>query len=549
MPVQLDPPGQLQEFLEILKKRRWQVILPAAFCLSVGVAFAVVVPKKYEVTTQVELRETLYGVGGLELRDSQQLSTREAANAPFQIMAQARIQSVVEKLKWTDFLALDREEQRDYLETIQENITVTIPRKASNIGSTFVTIEYLDVDPRRAEEFLRELRTAWIAEVVERDRNKIRQEYKTLVEQRGGYVKALAKEQAARQDLKKRYNISPTQPAPGRFQIRDEDPSYARLKALEQQVDAADLEQGRRKLLVNTLTEQLAATDESIPRTDVVGGRSFEEALVELRTARSGLENTLRLEGYRPSHSTYKKLQRRIAEIDERIAEMEKQVTRGEIQTSHVPNPEWLELDARLREAQLSHDLALQEVAALREQKSGLEETVRQLQEVYREDSERETEIQRLEGSLSAIDITIQNKKQQLDFVDGPAGNPFAITQEVVPPSSPSEPNPFLIIAFGLVAGLALGVGSAVLVEFSRSTFKSAADIGRVMVVPVLGVVNEIVTGAQRRGRLARRFTVGFSSALLIGAVVFVTWAWAFQPDLLNASLRDGIEEFRNLFR
>ena len=58
MAVQFESQGQLQEFLGILRKRSWQVILPAAFVIAIGVAFAVIVPKKYAVSTQLELRAT-----------------------------------------------------------------------------------------------------------------------------------------------------------------------------------------------------------------------------------------------------------------------------------------------------------------------------------------------------------------------------------------------------------------------------------------------------------------------------------------------------------
>jgi len=57
------------------------------------------------------------------------------------------------------------------------------------------------------------------------------------------------------------------------------------------------------------------------------------------------------------------------------------------------------------------------------------------------------------------------------------------------------------------------------------------------------------VTRAQVRRRLLRQAAVASSSLVLIGAVVFVTWAWATSPDLLAPELLDGIEEFRELFR
>jgi len=69
------------------------------------------------------------------------------------------------------------------------------------------------------------------------------------------------------------------------------------------------------------------------------------------------------------------------------------------------------------------------------------------------------------------------------------------------------------------------------------------------MIVPVLGVVNQIRTrGAVRRTRI-RRALVGTSSFMILGAFVFVTYAWGWRPDLLNDELLTSIEEFRGWFR
>ena len=93
------------------------------------------------------------------------------------------------------------------------------------------------------------------------------------------------------------------------------------------------------------------------------------------------------------------------------------------------------------------------------------------------------------------------------------------------------------------------GAISAMFGEYSRNCFRGAGDIGGVMVVPVLGVVNHIRTrGATRRLRV-RRTLVGASSFMIMGSCLFVTWAWSWSPDLLSDGLLDSIEVFRGWFR
>jgi hypothetical protein len=67
-----------------------------------------------------------------------------------------------------------------------------------------------------------------------------------------------------------------------------------------------------------------------------------------------------------------------------------------------------------------------------------------------------------------------------------------------------------------------------------------------VLAAPVLGTINLIVTRNDLRQRTVRRFLVGSTTLALIGGLVFVTWAWAFNPDLLPLKLRELIESLRS---
>src|SRR5690606_17575781 len=103
-----------QEFLGLIARRKWQVILPLAVVLALGIFFAVVVPKKFVVKTQVELRPV--GVS---------VSPKEAANAQFQIKSRERIKKVTQELQNREYLSLTPAEQDDWLEATQKAVKVT----------------------------------------------------------------------------------------------------------------------------------------------------------------------------------------------------------------------------------------------------------------------------------------------------------------------------------------------------------------------------------------------------------------------------------------
>lgn len=545
--VQIEAPGQLQEFLQVLRKRRWQALLPFAFILTLGVCFAILVPRKYKVTTQVELRENVFDTG--ERRNvSPSTSLREADNAPYQIKALARIRSVVNQMKsWTDYMALSPQDQHEYLLDIQDDIEVTMPPRLKTQGSTFVTISFRHTDPSRAFEFLRGLRTAWIEQEVERDRNRIAAEYQGLLREEDQLKKQIAAEERDFAQLRSEYNISPTQPSPSANQVRIEDPVFERLNEYQKELDSARIESGALQATIDGLSDQLVGIPQELSRSSTIGGVDLSESLQEQRLALGKLR--AELASYGRGHSKYGVLQKEIKDAEAQLAETERQERAATVREERYPNPDFVELNGQLKAAELQQAELLARIEHL-EGAHGLElEKAEERQDIYRMVRLKTADIARLVGVLDELEGRLQYKKQVMDIMNGPTGNPFQITQEVVEPKEATEPDPWLVLAISIVLGLGVGLASAMFGEYSRNCFRGAGDIGAVMVVPVLGVVNHIRTrGATRRLRL-RRALVGASSFMIMGSCLFVTWAWSSSPDLLSDRVLDSIEVFRGWFR
>ena len=47
MAVEVESGGQVEEFLRILRRRAWWILLPASLCIAIGTCYSVIVPKKY----------------------------------------------------------------------------------------------------------------------------------------------------------------------------------------------------------------------------------------------------------------------------------------------------------------------------------------------------------------------------------------------------------------------------------------------------------------------------------------------------------------------
>ena len=281
MAVQIESRGQLAEFLEILRRRRWQVLLPAAFVIAFGCAFAVIVPKKYLLRTQVELRPISVSV-----------SSKDGANAAFQIKARTRVRKVVEDLKNETYLTLPPTERNDFITDLQSDVKVSPVRTGDE--TTFVNIEYASVDVLWARTFLKALRDDWITDVLERDRNKLRDEKAKLYEDAQRLDREVQREEAAVTDLKRKYNLSATQPVPGASGTRSEDPVYSRLIQNLQQVGLVEGELEKNSVELDTLRTRYDEMPlEILGEEQVVAGTSNEAQLDELDAQIRELEKQL----------------------------------------------------------------------------------------------------------------------------------------------------------------------------------------------------------------------------------------------------------------
>jgi uncharacterized protein involved in exopolysaccharide biosynthesis len=319
-----------------------------------------------------------------------------------------------------------------------------------------------------------------------------------------------------------------------------------RFQDLEGRLEDVGVQLAARQAELEAAREELAGTEPRVPRTRVKEGQSYEAEIAGLIQERLSLEE--QLSGIRVEHPRFKQVSRKLIDLEARIQELEDRQTSAEVSQEFEPNPDYQRLEVLVR------DLAIQ-VGRLEAERDALLDTsgdarreLQRLHEIYNEDRKLTDQINIVKTTLEDLRLQVEQKRLRRDVVFGSAGNPFQIIQEVQPPLRPTEPDPVLIVMFALVLGLGVGLSAALIGEFSRSCFRGPADISRALVVPVLGVISPIITRVERRRRALRRLAVGSVSMSLVGAVLFVTWAWASEPDLLGERINATIEDFRQLF-
>jgi hypothetical protein len=330
MAVQIETQGQLAEFLEILSRRRWQLLLPALVVLAFGTALAVFIPKKFLVATQVEVRPV-----------SVNLSGKEADNAPNQLRSIERIRSLVQTLKYAPYLVLGPGEQAQFVNDARGDLKVTVetPSRASAATSSFVRIEYTHADVNWAMEFLKALRDDWKKDVIDAEKNRVDDEAARQEEKVSQLEAQIKHEEDELNGLYQRNNISPTQPIPGGNEQRAEDPDFERLQRAKDKLWQEQNDLTRAEQRVAQLEVQLANEPEKLSEEQLLEGVNTSAELVGIE--KDIVDLNAELARYRPQHSNYLQILKKIEDLEKKRDAIRRVATKNELTSVAKVNPHY----------------------------------------------------------------------------------------------------------------------------------------------------------------------------------------------------------------
>jgi uncharacterized protein involved in exopolysaccharide biosynthesis len=532
MAVQLESQNQLLELIDMLKRRRWWIILPALIVISIGTAVVVFLPKKYEVTAQVKIQEVrVDDPGKLGSTPKGTATQREIQNAQYQIKQSDRIISILEYFDWQDFREKDGQERWEYTQRVQRNIGVAVLAKQKDEGSTYIDITYKDTDPTRAETFLNELALRWQRDLQKEDIENLSTDLGTTRKLLDDNEQVLAKLEKEISDLQNELEIFPSLTEQSG---RNEDPLQGRRSDLELELSKLLLEIGSREVLLEDLVLQYNAEPELV----VSPPGAIDEALAKLTEPFDKAVAALQVEldKLKPGNSAYQALNDQIRAQQQQKAALLANLEKQRPEAREEPNP----LKESLRQQKL---VVERELKALNGQSDQLRLQIEDLSERLRRRTDGMARIRQLEQERASTALAARDNAQKLNATSfnlqliKNRTEPYSIVEPARATKNPTEPNVPLLLGFVLAAGLGLGFLLAFLVEYSQPGFRNPGEAVRALSVPVLGIVDDIPTRPVLRRRRWNRAVVAISSSLIIGGMGWFAWAWTRQPDLLGTDL------------
>ena len=474
----------LEDYLTILRRRRWWILIPALLGPALGLLLAIVLPKQYTSKTLVLVEEPKVPEAYVKPVVSVDVSTR-LATMQEQILSRTRLVPLIERFGLFK-KSMGRVPLEELITRMRKDITVqpVQPLPTSDTkGIQGFTISFTADQPKLAQDVCREITSMFITENLRHREQTAMGTTEFLERQLADAKRVLDAKDAKLAEFKRRYIGQLPDQEQTNLQV------LLNLRAqLEATTEALNRATQDKAYSESMLQQQLAAWKAS------QGGNSAEPLEQELAKQQSQL---LILEAhYTSEYPDLIKLKNDIAELHKKIAErnaIEKVESSNSTQSAPGVEPASLQqFRAMIQQAEQTIKLRTKEQENFQEQirmyqariqlSPTVEEQYKNLTRDYQTALDFYNELlKKRDQSQMATDLERQEQGEQ-----------FLVMDPANLPEKPSFPNLPLFGAGGLAGGLTIGLGLVLLLEIRDQSMWTESDVELCLGLPTLALIPSI---------------------------------------------------------
>ena len=474
----------MQDYLGILKRRFWLILISAILFLGVGAGVTFVITPQYVSKSLVLIERPKVPENYVQPVVTEDLGSRLASMRE-QILSRSRIQPIVEKF---NLFAGRENTMDDRIEMTQKAIGIEpIPTTSTTpygVPGFFITFKAQDA--HTAQQVCGEITSLFVSENLKRSEDSAEGTTDFLKQQLAD-AKAKLDDQDAKLAAFEQKNFGAL---PG-----DDAGNMNTLQSLTSQLDAATQTLGRIQQDVTFLEAMVAQQTQDSQSTEPgSSGGSVDERKTELKDLIKQ-KQALELQ-YTPDYPDVVAISRKIADLQAEIARASAEPAPTPAPAASTNNrsdpPHLLQLKAQLRAAQASMANTKQEQARIEQQIRTYEARIQsrpQVEEQYKEITrDHQTALDFYNSLLAKMNdssmATALEQRQQ--------GEQFHVVDAPNLPDAPIFPNRAIFAAGGLAGGLFLGLLLAGLLEYRDTSLRNERDIWAFTKLSTLAVISHI---------------------------------------------------------
>jgi polysaccharide chain length determinant protein (PEP-CTERM system associated) len=475
---------KLDDYLQILKRRKWLLIVPTLLAPLAAFLVSFAFPPRYTSEALLLVLQPQVPEGLVRPVVSQELVER-IATLQGRIESRDTLLPLVERYHLQN-RGVGTSSTDDVINDARENIELTpietefmTSMSARNQEAPGFYITYTDQDPRVAQQLCSELTTAFISEDLKMRGQMAQAATQFLGNQLQEARQSQDEKSAALANFKAKYF--------GQLPTQQEDnikvlmTLNTRLEAVTENLDRAQQE---KSYVQSLLHDQIASWKASQAATSPA---ALQQQLVVLQAQLISLQSR-----YTDEYPEVIRVKADIAEVTQKLKEanaLAEQAGTGQDTPNTLEPPEIQKLRAQVRQ----YDQMIQQTTG--EQKQ-LESQIQSYQQRLQVSPAVQEEYDRVSRDYDASqkfynDLLEKEKESRMgaDVELQQQGEQFRLSDPATLPSDPSFPNRLMITGGGLGAGFALAFGLMVWFEFRDTAIRSEDDVTACLELPTLVVL------------------------------------------------------------
>ncbi len=521
--LQPQKPIKPEEILEIIVRRKWMILLPVCFFLTLGLWMTLTAPKTYQASTLILVQQQ--SVPSEYVRSVVTSSINQRINTiSQQILSRSNLEKIIDQFN----LYADRPDMylEDKIAEMRRRVQVKIEQ--ARHGTEAFSIQFTGSDPHRvmriantlASYFMdenlkvREAQAVGTSEFLDFELEKTRQrleEMETrLSEYRAMHLGGLPDELESnlrtldrlQQQMVDRHVI-----------LRETKTALALVESRINEIETASL--------------QPVDTGSGSPESGLQGGTGSGNQ-EKLHQARQEYDRVLTV--YTAEHPDVRRLAKTIESLEQRVAEENRQADEPQTADSSSSDRESRAGDPRLERLKTERDQLNREIRSLTAALEEIEKKMAVYQKRVEETPRRELELQSLNRDYANIrDVynSLLNRKLEaelsVNMEKRQKGEQFRILDHAKLPEKPVSPDVKKYFFLSVAAGLGLGAGIIFLLEFFDTSLRRDEQIEEELGLTILATMPEL----QSPGAASRKWveTGAFVLCSLYAVVVLAFFA------------------------
>ena len=469
------------EVKRILRRYWWILPITGFAAGAIGLAAALVLPKKYTSSTMVLVEPPAVAAEVVPTAVNEDLY-RHLASMKEQVLSRSRLQPIITKFNLFPKVK-DTAHMEDAVEELKKTIEVELiqPMPGSvNRQPPGFHVSVTLADPQTAQQVCTEITSMFMEQNATTQEKRFKDTTSFLTQQL-----AEAKANLDQQDDKlaqfKREHLG-TLP-------EEEQSNLSLLTGMNSQLDAATQALSRAQQ-DKTFNESLLSQQETAWRASQAGMANTDSLDAQLSALQDKLSELLAK--YTPEHPDVVKTRTQIADVKKRMeaADTDPKATASPSNKTNTREPAQIQqLRAKIKQDDLN-------IADLTKQQTQIQRQIGTLQAHVQASPMVEQQIKELtrnyQTALEHYNDLLKNQQKSAmltDLQDQQEGEQFKVLDAPNLPTSPSFPKKSIFAGGGFGAGIALGVGILYLLAMSDKAMYTERDVEVCMKLPVLTLV------------------------------------------------------------